>query len=248
MEFEHEIETAEPLFFVLRRFVEQISRRLGMTHQVVAEFQLRLGLSSGAACERTFKLPSPTGDIEVLFRMLHTDLDDLRTDSPIVSLRLEAKPATPETRQLGLFETSLRNPDQFSETLARLSALCGVDRVGFPVAEATHRPDAFRMEKPDFNRMPAATPQEDHPPGLQLRRFRPGIHAIIEFRRQEPALINSPVCRGSISDFRGPFTGSGGWWDASRWAREEWDIQIANGGLYRVVLSEEGCLVEGVYD
>ena len=42
MEFEHEIETAEPLLFVLRRFLEQLTLRLGALYLVAREITLRL--------------------------------------------------------------------------------------------------------------------------------------------------------------------------------------------------------------
>ncbi len=151
IEFENPIETLEPLLFILRRFVEQLSRRIELLYLVVAELHLKLGLTSGASYERVFTIPSPTGNAETLFRTLHTHLENLRTDAPIATLRLSAKPGRPESHQFGLFETTLRNPNQFAETLARLAALCGSDRVGTPVLEATHRPDAFRMQSADFS-------------------------------------------------------------------------------------------------
>src|SRR3989440_12981261 len=40
-EFEHEIETAEPLLFTLRRFLEQLALRLGATYLVAKELTLR---------------------------------------------------------------------------------------------------------------------------------------------------------------------------------------------------------------
>ena len=151
MEFENEIETTEPLLFVLRRFIEQLSRRLELIYLVVAEFHLQLGLSSGAKYERLFKIPAPTGNIEILFRMLQTHLETVRTDSPITSLRLAARPAISEAQQFGLFESTLRDPNQFAETLARLTGLCGADRVGTPQLLSTHRPDSFTMAAPEFH-------------------------------------------------------------------------------------------------
>jgi protein ImuB len=150
IEFENEIETLEPLLFILRRFVEQLSRRIELLYLVVAELHLKLGLTSGATYERTFTIPSPTGNAETLFRVLHTHLETVRTDAPIATLRLTAKPGRPESHQFGLFETTLRNPNQFAETLARLTALCDSDRVGTPVVEATYRPDTFQMKAADF--------------------------------------------------------------------------------------------------
>jgi len=257
MEFENEIETIEPLLFVLRRFVEQLSRRLELGYLVIAEFQLRLGLASGANYERTLKIPSPTGHIETLFRMLHTHLETVQTASPVTSLRLNARPARPESHQFGLFESTLRDPNQFAETLARLTALCGPDRVGTPAPEATHRPDAFRMGTPEFVGVHASACSPDNPAsrgielqhfGLPLRRFRPAISAQVEFREHRPVLLRSPVFTGAIAEIRGPFLSSGDWWDDARWAREEWDVQTVDGSLYRIFRSPAGCFVEGIYD
>jgi protein ImuB len=261
MEFENEIETAEPLLFVLRRFVEQLSRRLDVIHLVASELHLRLGLSSGAKHEREFKIPSPTGHIDTLFRMLQTHLETVRTDAPITSLRLEAKSCKPETHQFGLFDTTLKNPNQFAETLARLMALCGADRVGTPVPEATHRPDAFRMEEPEWGKHRTSNGKsraglfdvqrsmfDDRCSQSVMRRFRPGLAATVEFREQRPVLLRSAVFNGVIAGARGPFFSSGDWWDKNPWSREEWDVQAAPGAIFRIFRSAEGWFVEGVYD
>jgi nucleotidyltransferase/DNA polymerase involved in DNA repair len=261
MDFENEIETVEPLLFVLRRFVEQLSRRLELIYLVVAEFQLQLGLSSGSKYERLFKIPAPTGNIDVLFRMLQTHLEMVRTDSPITSLRLAAKPTKPEARQFGLFESTLRDPNQFAETLARLTALCGSDRVGSPQPEATHRPDAFKIaqafqpsDSSDSSTGSSDGRLESRPnpqtgmSALHLRRFRPPRPSHIEFRDEKPTLLRSEIFNGAIVEMRGPFFSSGNWWDSGRWAREEWDVETSDGSLFRIFRSSEGCFVEGVYD
>src|SRR6185295_2927336 len=122
-------------------------------------------LSSGANYEHAFKIPAPTGNIDALFRMLQTHLETVRTDSSIQSLTLKAEPCRPETHQFGLFEATLRDPNQFAETLGRLTALYGPGRVGTPEPEATHRPDAFRIADCGLriaesrDRLPIANPQ-----------------------------------------------------------------------------------------
>ena len=246
MDFEAEIETIEPLLFVLRRFVGQLSQRLELSHRVASEFQLVLTLSSGGKYERIFKIPRPTSDVEILFRTLRTHLENVRTDSPIVSLELTAVPSHRESHQFGLFETILRNPNRFAETLACLNALCGPGRVGTPVLESTHRPDAFQVVTPAF--AASTRPAGKCPRGLALRRFRPARPAQIEFRDQKPALIRSRDCNSAISCVRGPFVSSGDWWDKNKWSRREWDIETSNGALYRIFCSEDGFFLEGIYD
>src|SRR5438445_1278540 len=145
-EFEHEIETAEPLLFMLRRFLEQLALRLSTIYLVAKELTLRITFADKQTYERIFKIPQPTNDVDLLFRMLHTHLENFKSEHPLVGVALSAQPIKPASEQFGLFETTLRNPHQLSETLARLIALLGADRVGTPVLEETHRPDAFRME------------------------------------------------------------------------------------------------------
>ena len=155
-EFEHEIETAEPLLFMLRRFLEQLAVRLSAIYLVAKELTLRIAFSKSRqdepavagkqVYERVFKIPQPTNDVHLLFRMLQTHLENFRSKHPILAVALSAEPIKPAREQFGLFETILRNPQQLSETLARLTALLGADRVGTPVLEETHRPDAFHME------------------------------------------------------------------------------------------------------
>src|ERR1700756_5430699 len=145
-EFENEIETAEPLLFMQRRFLEQLSVRLSAVYHVIKELTLRITFANKQVYERVFKISQPTNDVDLLFRMLHTHLENFKSDHPIVAVALSAEPIRPVSQQFGLFETALRNPHQLYETLARLTALVGNDRVGTPALEETHRPDAFRME------------------------------------------------------------------------------------------------------
>jgi protein ImuB len=133
--------------------------------------------------------------------------------------------------------------------------LCGADRVGTPELEATHRPDAFRLKAPEFGALHSRRGNEAEsfadsliPMGLPLRRFRPAISARIEFRDQRPVSFYCPVFSGTIAGVRGPFLSSGDWWEESRWSREEWDVQTADGALYRIYRCAMGSFVEGVYD
>jgi protein ImuB len=190
----------------------------------------------------------------VLFRMLQTHLETVQTDSPITSLRLAAKPAKPEARQFGLFESTLRDPNQFAETFARLTALVGSENIGTPQSIASHKADSFRMTVPEFHArefirgsmFPGI--EGEAKIGLPLRRFRPPLHSHIEFRDEKPSLLRSHIFIGPIVHTRGPFFSSGHWWDSGRWAREEWDVETSDGSLFRIFRSSDGCFVEGVYD
>ena len=254
IDFEHEIETAQPLLFVLRRFIEQICLRLEMVYLVIEELKLRLIFSDGPDYEHVFKVPAPTRNIDTLFRMIQTHLETLQTEHPIRSLHLSAKSCRATQQQLGLFEAALRNPNQFYETLARLTALLGPGHVGTPAVEPTHRPDAFRMQPVNFVSMLAehrATPGDDTSrprQGLCLRRFRPPLRAEVEMKDCRPIAMKSSRFSGRISKANGPWPISGNWWDRQRWDREEWDVQTLDGSLYRLFQQNRDWFLDGVYD
>jgi protein ImuB len=263
-EFEREIETAEPLLFMLRRFLEQLSLRLTAIYLVAKELTLQITFANppqnGSAevdkqmYERVFKIPQPTNDIELLFRMLHTHLEDFRSEHPITGVALTARPIKPPKQQFGLFETILRSPHQLSETLARLTALLGSDRVGTPVLEETHRPDAFRME-PFLYAVVCAVPSGQSSHTLRtahstaaLRRFRPATPVSVVLDEKRPAHVRSGECRGKVVEQRGPYLASGNWWDETAWVRAEWDLQLENGSVVRAHQSTGSWKIDGVYD
>lgn len=255
-EFEREIETAEPLLFMLRRFLEQLTLRLSAIYLVAKELTLRISFSNKQQAERIFEIPQPTNDVDLLFRMLQTHLENFRSDHPIVAVALEAVPVKAAAQQFALFGTALRNPHQLAETLARLNALLGADRVGTPVLEETHRPDAFRLEPFSWasntgfqpmgqagvcacktnGRQDACPPHsQDGSPksAIALRRFRPardleGVRA--------------------VGAQRGPYHLSGSWWDEKAWARIERDVQLEDGQLCRAYQDDTGQKIEGIYD
>jgi protein ImuB len=248
--FENEIETAEPLLFMLRRFLEQLAVRLRAIYLVAKELTLQITFANKQVYERVFKIPQPTNDVDLLFRMLQTHLENFRSEHPIVAVALSAQPIKPAREQFGLFETTLRNPHQLSETLARLIALLGADRVGTPILEETHRPDAFRMESfswevgaIDLNR-----PQRTAFLKLVLRRFRPAVSASVLVDGDTPAHLCSAEICGKVIEQQGPYLISGNWWGEKSWARAEWDLQLESGDLVRVHEAERTWKVDGIYD
>src|ERR1041384_3599893 len=107
-EFENEIETAEPLLFILRRFLEQLAVRLSGIYLVAKELTLRITFTDKQIYERVFKIPEPTNNVDLLFRMLHTHLENFKSEYPIVAVALSARPIKSAREQFGLFEPTLR--------------------------------------------------------------------------------------------------------------------------------------------
>jgi protein ImuB len=272
-EFENEIETSEPLLFMLRRFLQQLATRLNAIYLVANDLRLRIIFSdppqdgfAGANkshYERVFKIPQPTNNEEILFRMLHTHLENFTSKHPITAVELEARPSKPVRQQFSLFEAALRDPTQLYETLARLVGLLGAERVGRPVPEETHRPDAFRMEpfvwsvdeSANRTRPHATLSRESSACGnttvrgkIPMRRFRKRTKATVWLENNQPAHLRSAESEGVTVANDGPFPLSGNWWDEKAWAQVEWDVELENGVVARCHWDKEGWAVDGIYD
>ncbi len=251
IDFEYEIDTTDPLLFLLRRFLVDLCERIASGYRVVERILLRIPMSDGAAYERTFSIPAPTADVDPLFRVLSTHLETLQLEQRPVGVQLQLIPGMANRVQLPLFETVIRDPNQFGETLARLKALIGNDRVGVPVKIDTHQPDRFELRE-NFDQHPCASAFRSRKPrGLPLRRYRPARGARVKLestQRVTPVELESDGVSGRICEVAGPYRLSGDWWDTTRWQTEEWDIELADGGIYRISRKAGQWSIEGCYD
>jgi len=249
-DFDGEIESVEPLYFILRRFLDQLCLRLAASHRVAASLDLALPMENGGTHERRFAIPSPTGDPETLFRVLTTHLDELHLDHRIAGVRLRIEPARPGHQQFRLFNNPLRDPNKFSETVARIIAIVGPENVGVAEPGDTHRPDDFRLAPPAFQTEgnEAGKAAGAQAIGLPLRRYRPPVPADVRMSRGRPARVFSEKTQGEVLDALGPYRLSGEWWEAGQWNTEEWDVEIAGEGLFRISNRNNRWLMEGCYD
>lgn len=246
---EHEMETLEPLLFILRRFVDRLALELGNAHQAALAIGLVLELADDTQHTQSIRLPEPVTDPAILFRALQTHLETVRTTAAVRGVRLRLDAGRIMVRQQGLFDGGLRDPHGFADTLARVTALVGPGRAGRPVPLDTHRPDAFTLASPPATLPPSPLGFAHPPRGLPLRRHRPPTPARVALADLRPAYVWAGGEEGAVTAASGPWISSGDWWEAGRlWHQEEWDVELAGGGLYRLRRAADGWFIEGEYD
>ncbi len=258
-EFEGGVDTLEPVLFRLRRSLEQLARRLRADLLLAGAIEIILDLEDRTALARTIHVPAPTCEVDVLFRIAATYLDTLKANSRVTGFRLQAFPSTPRDHQTRFWEGSLRDPNGFSETLARLKGIVGAEHVGTPQRLPAHRPNRFHLEPPDFEGEKLrgkSTPAPKGPGilslalGLGLRRYRPPWKAAVASTDEKPAWLQSREVEGAVRASAGPWRLDGNWWDQeTAWRWEEWDVEMARGGLYRLANHRQAhWWMLGVYD
>jgi protein ImuB len=83
---------------------------------------------------------------------------------------------------------------------------------------------------------------------LALRLFRPPLPARVTVAASGPSYIAAENIRGKVIELAGPWRTSGDWWTLDPWLRDEWDLALSDGALYRVYCEPRGWFVEGSYD
>jgi len=245
LELEYPVELLEPLAFVLSRLLSGLTTRLATRALATNELRLTLRLENGAAHERTLRLPVPSVDNRAFLKLLHLDLEAHPPSAPIVHVRLEVNPVKPRAAQTGLFLPVAPEPVKLELTLARIKKIVGEERAGSPELLDSHRPQAFRMA--EFGR---ARPQGRPPIRVQLalRLFRPPRAALVQVDAGRPSYVTASGVRGRVLELAGPWRTSGDWWTVDPWSRDEWDIALSDGALYRLLCEPRGWFVEGSYD
>jgi len=83
---------------------------------------------------------------------------------------------------------------------------------------------------------------------LSLRIFRPPRVARVALTSGQPGFVAADGIRGKVIEFAGPWRTSGDWWTIDPWSRDEWDVALSDGALYRLYCNPRGWFVEGSYD
>ena len=264
LELEWPIEGLEPLSFVLARLFEPLSERLELADRGAAAVFTSLRLTTKRVHTRTLPLPAPMRDAKTLRTLVLLDLETHPPDAPIDTVRVFIEPTPGRVLQWTLLERAQPAPEQVSTLIARLSALMGDKHVGSPVLVDTWRPGGFEMsdfrssidDRSSIANRQSEIDRQSSVANLQsaLRRFRFPIPTRVQVQEGRPIRVNTDrqgCSSGAIVQSAGPWRTSGEWWqEGQAWDRDEWDVAMADGTIYRLVV-ERGVgqwFLEGIVD
>jgi protein ImuB len=266
LDLEYAIDGLEPLSFVLARLCDSLSASLERADRGAVEVMLRLRLVTRTIHERTLHLPAPLRDARVLRTLILLDLESSPPPAAIDWVEVEAGVAPGAIVQGSLFARALPSAEDLATLLARLRALAGESRVGAPALVDTHDARIVAMtefhlgssgSRPSRRAHPGTTPGPRNPGTTRIafRRFRLPIAARVALEHGAPARVD-PAARGlaggPVLACAGPWRTSGRWWalDHSGWDRDEWDVELAGGGVYRLAKNRATSqwVIEGIVD
>lgn len=263
-EFDDPVETLDSLAFVLNRLLQQVCSRLVSHSLATNELRLTVNLEvnqihgrGGEQYKHEWKLPIATQDKKMLFTLVREDLERNTFSAPIKRLTIEAIPVKPRMAQGSLFAPPSPEAERLEITLARIRGVVGgtdsegIACVGSPKLIDTHDSRSFAVQS--FSSAAETGIASAVVPTIALRVFRPALETTVELTGETPHIVRLWKKYRRVLAASGPWCSSGNWWNASTWAREEWDVAlktIEGVGYYRIYFDRirKHWFVEGVFD
>jgi protein ImuB len=265
VELEWPVEGLEPLSFVLARVCDALSGTLERADRGAVTLTTRLTLVDKTQHVRVLTLPAPMRDGKVLRTLILLDLEAQPPSAGIDVMEVECGVTPGRILQKSLLAHDVPAVEDVTTLVARLQALMGDTRVGAPVVVDTHNPRVSSLRPfvaPSHStlRTPHRSPRTEHSAlstehAASIRRFRLPVAAEVQLERGIPARLHVSsrgMTGGDITFRAGPWRTSGQWWTADRdtWDRDEWDVAVESGVIYRLTRDRvtERWEIEGVVD
>jgi protein ImuB len=260
MQLDFGIDNLEALGFVLRTLFDRLTRRLRLRGLAVRRIWLELTDLAGEPCTREVELAAPTLELGVLTSLARLAIEKSPPTSgeTIERVRVIATPGSVETAQLDLFMPPLPAPAELAMTVARIESIIGPGRVAAPDVADSHLPDAphvqiFRFTEVGEERRGASAVPEALAPRACMgqRALRPPRRARVRGQHPEHvAPLEDGFTGGRVLNRAGPWRFFGEWWGETPFARDYYDVELSDGGVYRLYhnLEDGSWYVDGVYD
>ena len=257
MDLEWPLVALEPFLFVGHAALDRLVARLESQGLACTRLEATLKLDPDGVDARAIDLPAPTRDVKTLVTLLRLELEARPPGAPVAGFAFSAHPDKPRRAQLTLFGPPALSPDRLATTIARLASLLGADRVGSPRTVDGHRPERYALSA--YAPPPAPTvarvPKKSR--GLlAVRVLRPPVTLeVMTAEGPRPTSLKStpgsPIeIHGTVRVAAGPWSVEEAWWSDAPAERDYWDVELSDGGLYRVFRDRQGdaWFADGLYD
>jgi protein ImuB len=253
-----DLDSLPALVTVVERVLARLCARLEAAHLAADALAVRLRLVTGGRHDRSVPLAMPMSEPMPMLSLLRLTLETHPPPAAVIGVALEVQPVVRRPQSGGLWQPVSPAFRDLATVLARLASLVGVDNVGTPGLVDAHHPDPIALEPGMSAAKSSPPPRSDRPrPGttLALRRLRPPRVVGVEMAGDRPATVDLGTLVASGPRLRvlacaGPWRGSGEWWDARAWARDEWDVALSDRTLCRLAWDRVAAAwsLDGVYD
>ena len=241
------VEDFEQLIFILNHGLEKLFDQVSYggfsTEQLDIVFKLKAKPRKAYEIKTSF----PTLERTFWLKLINLRVSLDPPEAGIISVSVVAHFIKPRSSQRGLYSVSRPEPESLLLTVNKLKKLVGEKNVGVPVIVNQRLAEAFDL---DADAMPEGRER------LQAQRdkaviafsyFHPPVRAEVLVREGRLIFVRTQFFSGRVVDYSGVWKANSKWWEKD-WRTQEWDIEIENGGVYRLCKAGKEWFLAGEYD
>ena len=234
----------EQVVFALRMLADRVCDDLLRAGRAATLLRVEFECENGDARAVDVGLAEATADVKAMLDVIRAKLEHVTFGSPVSGLRLQALRLEQAGLQRALFAQSEPDPQAVAVAIARLEASLGTRMANARLKPAHAFEERFAYEPFEVPRAAAAAapPVAGAIPQLRLLAVR---EIAVSMRGTTPASVGAPP--QAVLECAGPWRVEEGWFDASV-VRDEYDVLLADGNLYRIYRQGEHWYLRGCYD
>ncbi|MEZ5308375.1 MAG: hypothetical protein R2684_14615 [Pyrinomonadaceae bacterium] len=247
-ELDGEIETIEPLNFLLSEGISGIFKNLNFAALSTQSIRVRL---SGRERSKTYlvRIVFPTTNQKLWLRQIVTKIELDPPDFNIDRVALEARAAKPRVVQNKLYSGTVLEPENLNVLVSKLRKVVKVSEIGIPKLCDSWRAPFCIVGDLDPLVKDVAEDSEEVAVTSSFYYFAEPISANVFFEDGEPKVMTIRGERKTITRSGGPWRMRSEWYESDEIRRDEWDLETEDGLLYRLFVDKNGkAFVDGGYD
>jgi protein ImuB len=235
------------VFFALRMLLARIASDLERSGRRAGALELAIELEDAQTHRFDIVLAAPTAQERAMFDVVRAKLEGVTFPAAIVGLRVRAAGLEEGGETLALLAGDDFDPQAVAVTIARLESVLGTPVQRARTKEAHALEDRFSYERFELPKRTvlrdgAQTQAEAVVPQLRLLTV---AEISVRLRAGEPAVVGDPP--RAVLECAGPWRIDTGWPDHDV-VRDEYDVLLEDGELYRIYRQGTHWYVRGAYD
>ncbi|GAC1497984.1 MAG: DNA polymerase Y family protein [Vulcanimicrobiaceae bacterium] len=241
---EGSVQTEEQLYFALRMLAGRVHEDLTRLGKRARELNVRIECENGDIRDLVIGIAQPTAEQSILFDLTRAKVEGLTFDAPVSGVRLGAAQFEDGATEATLFSGNDPDPALLELAVARLEAALDARPARARLVAGNHAERQFDYDPFGAPAPCGALPSQPGPVPPQLQ-LHPVQEIDVHVLQKAPAFVGSPP--QAVLDFAGPWRVDETWFERPV-IRDEYDVLLEDGTLYRIFRQGSRWYVRGAYD